>query len=123
MKNIKTCTKNEVIYSMNLYKKYTLRKDLTENQLIKYGFHNGKNYHEYIYKDILQLIIIIDVETHEWWYQVYNTSTDTFYPAYYNRTYGVDLMILEVDDNIEKIMKKLVRANIFKKKNKKGKKK
>ena len=32
-------------------------------------------------------------------------------------------MILEVDDNIEKIMKKLVRANIFKKKNKKGKKK
>ena len=96
---------------------------MTENQLIKYGFHNGKNYHEYIYKDILQLIIIIDVETHKWWYQVYNTSTDTFYPAYYNRTYGVDLMFVEVVDNIEKIMKKLVRANIFKKKNKKGKKK
>lgn len=104
---------------MNLYRKYALKKDVTEDQLKKYGFYNGKSYHEYIYKDILQLIIIIDVETHEWWYQVYNTSTDTFYPAYYNRTYGVDLMILEVDDNIEKIMKKLVKANIFKNKKKK----
>lgn len=123
MKNIKTCTKNEVIYSMNLYKKYTLRKDLTENQLIKYGFHHGKKYREYIYKDILQIIIEIDLENQEWWYQVFNTATDTFYPAYYNRTYGVDLMIREVDDNIEKIMKKMVKANIFKKKKKRGHKK
>ncbi len=108
---------------MNLYKKYTLRKDLTENQLIKYGFHHGKKYHEYIYKNMLQIIIEIDLENQEWWYQVFNTATDTFYPAYYNRTYGVDLMIREVDDNIEKIMKKMVKANIFKKKKKRGHKK
>ena len=45
------------------------------------------------------------------------------YPSYYNRTYGVDFMISDVDNNIEKIMKQLVRAEIFKKKKKKGKKK
>lgn len=110
---------------MNLYQKYALRKDLTEDKLAKYGFHNGKSYREYIYKDILQFVIVIDLENYEWWYQVCNTSTNTFYPAYYNRTYGVDLMIREVDDNIEKIMKKLVKANILKnkKKNRKGKNK
>lgn len=106
-----------------LYDKYALRKDLTENKLIKFGFHHGKTYRTYVYKDILQLIIEVDLDNGDWWYQVRNTSTDTFYPSYYNRTYGVDFMISDVDNNIEKVMKQLVRAEIFKKKKKKGKKK
>ena len=43
-----------------LYSKYALRKDLTENKLIKFGFHHGKTYRTYVYKDILQLIIEVD---------------------------------------------------------------
>ena len=102
---------------MDIAETFELIDSVSEYDLKKIGFKNGI-YKCFIYKDILQFIIDVEINKEDgnsWAYQIYNADTQSIYAAYYNREYGSYEHIKEIDKSINKVMNKLVKAQIFKK--------
>lgn len=95
---------------------YYLQGFQSENLPIKHGFYRNGIFKTFVYKDIIQLIIQVDLDEKWWGYQVYNVDTQSLYAPYYDRDCGKHLEVDEIDRNIKKVMKKLVKENIFKEK-------
>ena len=56
----------------------------------------------------------IDMEEKTWIYSVNDSNTDEPYAQYYNRKYGENLVVGELDAKIKKIIREMQRANILK---------
>ena len=97
-------------------KKYKLKYDVSDKKLRDNGFKNHK-FQCYIYKDIIKLIVSVDIEERWWNYLVFDENTNTIYAPYYNREYGKNLIIQELDGKIEDIFEEFVNSKIFIKKN------
>ena len=54
--------------------KYKLSKNLTALKLRKNGFRNG-TYRCNVYKDMFYFLMVIDVDNHDWSYQVVTKTT------------------------------------------------
>ena len=91
---------------------YKLYPDITEGQLSKVGFRRNQ-FSRYIYKDMVQFIMEIDLESETWDYQVYDTDKDAPYSPYYNREFGVNTVILKIEKKIQKIIRKMQREKIL----------
>lgn len=91
---------------------YKVNKNVNTELLNKNGFRYG-TFKCYIYKDIIQLIIHIDVENKAWEYQVYDVDHDSLYISYYNREYGKSDVVKAIDKKIKKVMKKMEKQNII----------
>lgn len=98
---------------MNYLDKYKLNKKGFYN-LYKCGFRNG-TYKKSIYKDMIQFIIKIDEENNTWEYQVLDLTSNSLYTGFYNREYGRNQLVKELDNQINKIFRELIRKNIFEK--------
>ena len=91
---------------------YKLRKGLTEKQLANNGFRGGK-FRCWIYKNLIQLQIEVDLEDSWWTYRICDANTDRLYSSYYDREYGVNRVVEEIDKTFEKIMDEMITAKIF----------
>lgn len=100
---------------MNLEEKYIVNKHATEDILSENGFRHGV-FKCFVYKDIIQLIVRVDLEEQWWGYQVYNLKALCTYHPYYDRGYGKHLELEEIDRKVNKIMRELEKAKILKKK-------
>lgn len=81
--------------------KYKLQKGLTNTILKEYGFRNGK-YRVNLYKNLIYLIVCIDLTDNWWTYQVCNEDCNTLYIPYYNRLYGNNELVKKLDKKIAK---------------------
>ena len=67
----------------------------------------GCTYETWIYKKIIRLVIHVDLEDNWCDYQVVNASDGELYAPYYNRQYGKNKVVEELDVRIAKEFKKL----------------
>ena len=92
-------------------KDYKVNKDVC-NEISKHGFHDGMR-RSWLYKDIIQLIIMIDSEKSKWEYQVLDICNKSLYAAYYNREYGRNKLLDKIDKQVQNIINELVKNNIL----------
>lgn len=92
--------------------KYKLNPDITESQLKNIGFRHNR-YKCWVYKDIIQLIIDIDIPNKWWGYQIWNTDLSMQYTPYYFREYGIDNVVKTIDRKINSIFKEFEKAQLF----------
>ena len=99
----------------NTIDKYDLCEGINEDILRCNGFNRNGIFKCYVYKNMLQLIIQIDIENQQWDYQIFNIDTQMIYPSYYNRNGSIHLEIDEIDKKVNKIFCELENKKIFKK--------
>lgn len=90
--------------------KYKLQEGLTNSVLKEYGFRNGK-YRTNLYKDLIYLVVFVDLADNWWTYQVCNEDCNTLYIPYYNRLYGNNELVKKLDRKITTTFNEM--ANIF----------
>lgn len=91
---------------------YRLSKNVSTELLNRNGFQYG-TFKCFIYKDIIQLIIHIDIENRIWEYQVYDVDHGSLYISYYNSEFGVSDVVKTIDKKISKIMKEFENQKII----------
>lgn len=91
---------------------YKLNHSVTEKQLHNFGFRNN-TYKTNVYKDLIQLVIKVDMECNWWNYMVICTDTNELYPAYYDRSYGKNSFISGIEYKINKIIKQMESEHIL----------
>lgn len=104
---------------MDIIEKYKLNKGVTEKILSKNGFDKSGIYKCFVYKNIIQLIVRVDIEEKWWDYQIYNVDAKSIYNQYYDRKDGKNLVVKEIDHKVHKIISELVKSNILYKQEKK----
>lgn len=104
---------------MDIIEKYRLNKGVTDKILLKNGFDKNGTYRYFVYKNIIQLIIRVNIEENWWDYQIYNVNAKSIYNQFYDRKYGKNEMVKEIDHKIKKIINELVKSNILYKQEKK----
>lgn len=92
--------------------KYKLNSEITESQLKNAGFR-GNLYRSYIYGEQIQFVMEIDMEEGTWNYTVYDSLNNVPYAQYYNRGYGTNILIPELDKKIKNIIQKMQREKIL----------
>ena len=95
---------------------YELVADLSNNKLRKNGFAFGC-YRRSVYKDTIEFRLYIDIEEQDVFYQVFDSNHNQLYIPYYNREYGNNKIVKEIDRKINRIMKTMVNQKILKKTN------
>lgn len=93
---------------------YELVADLSNNKLRKNGFAFGC-YRRSVYKDTIEFRLYIDIEEQDVFYQVFDSNHNQLYIPYYNREYGNNKIVKEIDRKINHIMKTMVNQKILKK--------
>lgn len=92
---------------------YELAADLSNNKLRKNGFSFGC-YRRSVYKDTIEFRLYIDLEEQDVFYQVFDSDHNQLYVPYYNREYGNNKIVKEIDRKINRIMKTMVNQKILK---------
>lgn len=108
---------------MKFLNEYKLNKNVTEKELYNSGFRNGK-YQCFIYKELIKLVVHIDLEEKWWSYSVVDDATKELYPAYYNTNFGENEVVKTINYRIKRILNQMVEEHILvhNRKNKKKKK-
>lgn len=91
---------------------YLLNPDVTESQLKNAGFRNNV-FRCFIYKNMIQFVMEVDLDEKSWSYSVNDSNTDDSYPQYYNRGYGKNLVIEELDTKVKKIIREMQKSKIL----------
>lgn len=92
--------------------KYKLNVDTTEDNLRNEGFRHGI-FRCYVFKHIVQLVVYVDIGEKWWSYQVQNTDSNTLFVPYYDRLYGVNDIVKEIDRKVESILLEMSKKNIL----------
>ena len=92
--------------------KYKLNPDITESQLKNIGFRHNR-YKCWLYKDIIQLIIDIDIPNKWWGYQIWDTDLNMQYTPYYLRDYGINNVVKTIDRKINSIFKEFEKEQLL----------
>lgn len=98
---------------MNIKRKYKLNKSVTENKLLKNGFSINHTYQCFVYKDLIKLVLNIDIDEKWWNYKIIDVSTNELYSPYYNREFGNSDVVELVDIKLEQVLKEMVRNKIL----------
>lgn len=98
---------------MNIKRKYKLNKSVTENKLLKNGFSINNTYQCFVYKDLIKVIINVDIDEKIWGYKIVDVSTSDLYSPYYYRNFGKSDVVELIDVKIEQILKEMVRNKIL----------
>lgn len=98
---------------MSINKKYKLNKYVTTNRLLKNGFSINNTYQCFVYKDLIKLVLNIDIDEKWWNYKIIDISTNELYSPYYNREFGNSDVVELIDIKLEQILKEMVRNKIL----------
>lgn len=101
---------------MKFLNEYKLNKNITERELYSSGFRNN-TYQCYIYKELIKLVVHIDIEEKWWSYSVVDESTKELYPAYYNTNFGKNEVVKTINYRIKRILNQMVEEHILVRKN------
>lgn len=82
------------------------------NEISKYGFYDGVR-RIWLYKNIIQLVIIIDSERFQWEYQVRDVCNHSLYAGYYNYEYGRNELVEKINKQVQKIVSEMVKNKIL----------
>lgn len=93
---------------------YQLVADLSNSKLRKNGFSFGC-YRRNVYKDTIEFRLYIDLEEQDVFYQVFDSDHNQLYVPYYNREYGNNKIVKEIDRKINRIIKTMVNKKVLKK--------
>lgn len=102
---------------MNYIEKYKLNKNISEEKLSQNGFKNG-TFKCFIYKELIQLVVHIDIESNYYEYQVVYAPLGSLYTHYYEREYGKSKVVKMLDGKINRIFREMCNQNILEKKGK-----
>lgn len=91
---------------------YKVNKEINETMLRTKGYRYG-TYRCYIYKNLIQFVIHINIEEKKWDFQVIDTDYNSLYIPYYDREYGKNKIVKELDKKIESIIKEMVEEKIL----------
>ena len=92
---------------------YRVNKEINETILKSNGFNRYSTYNCYIYKDLIQFVIHINIEEKDWDYQVIDVCNESLYTPYYDREFGKNSIICELDKKIENIINEMIKSKIF----------
>lgn len=92
---------------------YRVNKKINETILKSNGFNRYSTYKCYIYKDLIQFVIHINIEEKDWDYQVIDVCNESLYTPYYDREFGKNSIICELDKKIENIINEMIKSKIF----------
>ena len=92
---------------------YRVNKEIDETILKSNGFNRYSTYTCYIYKDLIQFVIHINIEEKDWDYQVIDVCNESLYTPYYDREFGKNSIICELDKKIENIINEMIKSKIF----------
>ena len=92
---------------------YRVNKEIDETILKSNGFNRYSTYKCYIYKDLIQFVIHINIEEKGWDYQVIDVCNESLYTPYYDREFGKNSIICELDKKIENIINEMIKSKIF----------
>ena len=93
---------------------YQLVADLSNNKLRKNGFSFGC-YRRSVYKNTIEFRLYIDLEEQDVFYQVFDSDHNQLYVPYYNREYGNNKIVKEIERKINRIIKTMMNQKILKK--------
>lgn len=82
------------------------------NEISKFGFHDGVRC-IWLYKNMIQLVIIIDSERFKWECQVRDVCNNSLYAGYYNYEYGRNELVEKIDKQVQKIISEMVKNKIL----------
>lgn len=104
-----------------IFDKYELIPSLTKTDLKNNGFHYNFEYKFYttefnLYRNLFKLVINIDLNESWVGFQVIHTEHNMLYPAYYDREYGTNNIVKQIDRSVRRILKDLEKLNILQKK-------
>ena len=97
---------------MTKYEKQKLNRKLTCEDLQKFGFKNGL-LRQHIYKELIDIVLKIDLDNETWYYQIVDNNTDSLYVNYYNREYGYSELVSKLDVEVDKFFEKIRRNKIL----------
>lgn len=92
---------------------YRVNKEINETILKSNGFNRYSTYKCYIYKDLIKFVIHINIEEKDWDYQVIDVCNESLYTPYYDREFGKNSIICELDKKIENIINEMIKSKIF----------
>ena len=92
---------------------YRVNKEINETILKSNGFNRYSTYKCYIYKDLIQFVIHINIEEKDWDYQVIDVCNESLYTPYYDREFGKNSIMCELDKKIENIINEMIKSKIF----------
>ena len=92
---------------------YRVNKEIDETILKSNGFNRYSTYKCYIYKDLIQFVIHINIEEKDCDYQVIDVCNESLYTPYYDREFGKNSIICELDKKIENIINEMIKSKIF----------
>ena len=92
---------------------YRVNKEIDEIILKSNGFNRYSTYKCYIYKDLIQFVIHINIEEKDWDNQVIDVCNESLYTPYYDREFGKNIIICELDKKIENIINEMIKSKIF----------
>ena len=92
---------------------YRVNKEINEAILKSNGFNRYSTYKCYIYKDLIQFVIHVNIEEKDWDYQVIDVCNESLYTPYYDREFGKNSIICELDKKIENIINEMIKSKIF----------
>ena len=91
---------------------YRVNKEINE-AMLKVNNYRYSTYKCYIYKDFIQFVIHINIEEKDWDYQVIDVCNESLYTPYYDREFGKNNIICELDKKIENIINEMIKSKIF----------
>ena len=97
---------------MKNYEKQKINRKLTCEDLQKFGFRNGL-LRQHIYKNLIDIVLKIDLDNETWYYQIVDNDTNSLYVNYYNREYGNNELVDQLDKEVEKFFNKIRRNKIL----------
>ena len=97
---------------MKNYEKQKVNRKLTCEDLQKFGFKNGL-LRQHIYKNLIDIVLKIDLDNETWYYQIIDNDTNSLYVNYYNREYGNNELVDQLDKEVEKFFNKIRRNKIL----------
>lgn len=92
---------------------YRVNKEINETILKSNGFNRYSTYMCYIYKNLIQFVIHINIEEKDWDYQVIDVCNESLYTPYYDREFGKNSIICELDKKIDNIINEMSKSKIF----------
>ena len=92
---------------------YRVNKEIDETILKSNGFNRYSTYKCYIYKDLIQFVIHVNIEEKDLYYQVIDVCNESLYTPYYDREFGKNSIICELDKKIENIINEMIKSKIF----------
>lgn len=99
-------------------REYTLKKSVTKEDLMKFGFatynHKKYTYVDDLYKKIIRVRFLVDFEEKEMIWEVYDATNQKSYNTFYSNPNGMhNQVVIECFERFNEAIEKMVEAGLI----------